>query len=377
MSATPQHAPVLPVHPHQLEVQEFDTYELILDLRAAQAYALDHLPRAVSVPCVESHGAEVPAAGVTGAAMGQLVAMEPAAGVPYAIRAHLDALAPGSTVLLYCDQGGAVSAGVASQIAARGFAVDVLPGGWASYRRWVTTGVEVLARALDWRWVRSGPGGVSQAVAAALRARGEQVVSMDGWFEPHSGLARVPGLVLDMGRAGGARDSTSGLASIPALDTRLVDELRRLDPSERVWIDEAFAASGEQLLPTPLHEALRHAPAWRIEASPDCRAELLCLSLGASGGSGGAVESLAGNLMRALQGGQGGGRRVDRAEKLLATADEHGALAALLNDVFDPLYESLSVRSAPGRERSVVLASSMPADLERLASQLIAAQIRP
>lgn len=38
------------VHPHQIEVQEFDSYGLVIDARSTEAYQEDHIPGAVSVP---------------------------------------------------------------------------------------------------------------------------------------------------------------------------------------------------------------------------------------------------------------------------------------------------------------------------------------
>lgn len=38
------------VHPHQIEVQEFASYALVIDARSAGAYQEDYLPGAVSVP---------------------------------------------------------------------------------------------------------------------------------------------------------------------------------------------------------------------------------------------------------------------------------------------------------------------------------------
>jgi tRNA 2-selenouridine synthase len=348
MPASP-HTHALPVHPHQLEVQEFDTYDLIADLRAAEAFDRDHIPRAVSAPWV--HGGKAIAEGAT------LAATEPALTIPYALEAHLASLAPGSSIVLYCDQGGAVSAGVGRLLAPRGFAVDVLPGGWDSYRRWVTAGIEILARTLDWRWVRSGPGGASQVVVEALAARGEQVFEVGALFDS----ALVPGLLPDPART-----------VAPSIESRIVDGLRRVDPAARVLVDEVIFASGTQVLPTPLHEALRHADAWRIEASHDCRVDLLQRWFGQSGAT---VASLVDSLAPYLPGTRGS--TIDRVRDRLSKGSAREALATLLRDVLDPLHASFAVLSAEGRERPVVLPSASAADVDRLAEQLTTPQIKP
>jgi hypothetical protein len=38
------------VHPHQLDVQDFAAYDLIVDFRDSERYALDHIRGAIS-PC--------------------------------------------------------------------------------------------------------------------------------------------------------------------------------------------------------------------------------------------------------------------------------------------------------------------------------------
>lgn len=347
----------LPVHPHQLEVQEFDSYALIVDLRPAEAYAIDHIPRAVTVPWPSQAAPTIPTR--TGADAGSSVpaAMEPVQGLPYSMEARLESLGPGSAVLLYCDQGGAVSAAVAPHLSARGFTADVLPGGWASYVRWVGTGIEVLARALDWRWVRSLPGGVSQALVSALQAQGEQVLEVGAQFDQ----ALMPGLIADLSRF-----------SAPSLESRLVDVLRRHDPGVRVWVDEVISLSGDQVLPTPLHEALRNSTQWRIDASTDCRADVLLAMLNESRRT---IASLLDSLGAAMASTFAAAFR--RVRDLEGRTAEHELLTALLREVLDPLHESVAVPGGRGHERVVPLPSGSAAAVDQLAGQLSGAQISP
>lgn len=347
MPASPHHH-ALPVHPHQLEVQEFDCYDLIVDLRSAEAFASDRIPRAVSVPL--SPGRAAPGRTGVDADGAVSAAAAPAHGLPHALQAHLGSLDAGSAVLLYCDQGGAMSADIAACLADRGFSVDVLPGGWASYRRWVCAGIEVLARALDWRWVRSSPGGASQAVVRRLHARGEQVLMASALLD----RVLMPGLV-----------AGPSPTEAPSFESRLVDVLRRFDPALPVWADEVVTLSGEQVLPTPVDEALRHAERWRVEISIDDRAELLAAAMHESGGS-------AASLVAAL--GVGGydafAEALARVRSRLGRADERAVLAMLLGDVLDPLYATLVAPNGGGRDRALRLASGTPASLDQLAAQL-------
>lgn len=347
----------LPVHPHQLEVQEFDSYALIVDLRPAEAHAIDHIPRAVSVPWPS--GADSTSLPRTGAHMGQPapVAMDARQGLPYALEAPLASLNPGSAVLLYCDQGGAISSSLAPVLVARGLTADVLPGGWASYRRWVAAGIEVLARSLDWRWLRSPPGGASQALVQALHGRGEQVLEVGALFDQ----VLMPGLIKGPPPVGA-----------PSLDSRLIDALRRLDPGLTVWADEVDALSGDQVLPTPLHEALRNSSQWRVDASIDCRADMVQAWLKEFGGTvAGLLEAidpaLAGSFASAL----------DRVRDLEAKCDEHQVLSALVREVLDPIHDAVATPGGGVRERVVQLQSAASAAVDQLAAQLAGIQISP
>lgn len=136
----------LPVHPHQLEVQEFDSYELIVDLREDERYADDHLPGAVSVPWsapVVPTGAENVESAPSSAPPTPTVDTVSVA-LPAALESHLAPLALGAPVLVYCDRGGVDSARVVAALKHRDHKADLLPGGWPSYRRWVA--VHVPAR---------------------------------------------------------------------------------------------------------------------------------------------------------------------------------------------------------------------------------------
>lgn len=322
----------LPVHPHQLEVQEFDSYALIVDLRAAEAHAVDHIPRAVSM------SVDAPNAGTE-------------------LTATLQA---GDAVLVYCDQGGLASNTAAQRFTALGVEVDVLPGGWVSYRRWVTTGVEILARSLQWRWIRSMPGGVSQALVQALHERGEQVFEIGKVFDDE----RVPGRVIDPACKAG-----------PALDSRIVDRLRRVDPGAPVWVGDVRSGTGEPLLPAAMHEALQNATTWHVDATLDVRARILHTTLRKAGLSD--VECLA-MLERRIP-----SKHAAAIARVRDIRDSHGnvegaaLMLRLLDSVLDPIYDEATARWPSEAARRLEITAATPATIDDLAAQLIGDQIKP
>jgi len=241
------------VHPHQMEVQEFDSYGLVIDARSAEAYQDDHLPGAVSVPVGFPYGA------TTGARTAGVIAREEGPVLPYALTAQLHRLTAGDTVLVYCDRGGLDSMVWAAPLKASGFRVDVLGGGWINYRRWVAAGLEVLPRALTFRRLVAPPVGGLCRVVERLAKLGEQVLDLTTL----AGQRLVPGLTL-------VGDTPPSQA---AFETALLDALRRFNPQRPVWVRDGLSGFGELGLPPSLRDALQRSDSLWLEVPLTIRAQ--------------------------------------------------------------------------------------------------------
>lgn len=241
------------VHPHQIEVQEFDSYGLVIDARSTEAYQEDHIPGAVSVPVASQRLQVSNAEGTT------LVASDVEPSVPYALAGHLSGLSAGASVLVYCDRGGLDSLVWADPLKALGYRVDVLGGGWGNYRRWVDAGLEVLPRALTFRRLVAPPAGGMCQVMDRLATLGEQVLDLTAL----AGQRLLPGLTLigDMP------------PSQAAFETALLHALRGLDPRRPVWTRDAVSGLGEIALPPSLRDALQRSDCLRLEVPPMARAQ--------------------------------------------------------------------------------------------------------
>jgi len=338
----PDSIAALPVHPHQLEVQEFDSYGLIVDLRSASDFATDHIPGAVSVPWSPEASSSVAA---KEAVQPPLFVAEPC--VPYGLESRVRSLERDEAVLLYCDRGGVHSQALAELLGRPGLAIDVLPGGWDNYRRWVAAGLEILGRSLSIRWVRGLPSGGSQALVAALARCGEQVLDLA------SLLGQPPLTTLSMA-------DTCAL-SAQAMETRLVDALRRFDPNRVVWADEVLLFPWGVALPVAFDEALRRSDVVRVEMGVDARVGLLRRRLAEEG-----VDASA--LVEALRRGVPGtlAKPLDAASEQLALGKVGEALTVALRDWCDPLHHQFS--AAQGHARIVQVVS--PDDFDAVAAAL-------
>lgn len=292
------------VHPHQLEVQDFDDYALVIDARSAEEYAQDRLPGAVHLPVTLAAVSSTP---------GEL---------PPALAALVAVLDREATLLVYCSRGGLDSEVWARPLRQAGWQVDVLGGGWPNYRRWVDAGLELLPRMLTFRHLVGPPiGGVCRFLRV-LRRRGEQVLDVANL----AGQRLVPGLSV-------AGDRT---LSQSAFDGALLDVLRRFDPARPVWVRCGGQLPAQLRLPPAFAEAMQRAVAVKIEAPVAERARLWRRKLRAT-------RTPVDAVLLAL-GAQG--------------AEEQGGptdlLAALIEDRIDPL--------------DARWASATPAEVVRLAS---------
>jgi tRNA 2-selenouridine synthase len=277
---------VTPVHPHQLEVQDFDHYALVIDARSPAEHAEDHLPRAVLLPAASA------VAGST-----ELLST---------LVAGLDAEA---AILVYCSRGGLDSETWAAPLRRLGFEVDILAGGWSTYRRWVDAGLEVLPRCLSFMRLAGPPVGGLCRFLRALRRRGEQVIDVSAL----AGQRLVPGLSVAGDR----------VPSQAAFDSALLDALRRCDPERPVWV-RCTQLPPDLMLPAALAEAMQAAPSVRIEAPVSERARLWRHKLRAAHTP---VTEVV-EALQARQAGQGAGATTEESSDILA---------ALIEDRIDPL----------------------------------------
>jgi tRNA 2-selenouridine synthase len=241
------------VHPHQIEVQEFSSYALVIDARSTEAYQEDHIPGAVSVP-VSGLRASVPESDATA-----LVAHDAEPSVPYLLAALLTGLGAGASVLVYCDRGGLDSLVWADPLKALGYRVDVLGGGWVNYRRWVNAGLETLPRALTFRRLVAPLAGGMCRVIDRLVKLGEQVLDLTAL----AGQRLLPGLTLP----GDMQPSQA------AFDTALLHALRSFDPRRPVWTRDGVNGLGGVALPPSLRDALQRAESLCLEVPTTVRAQ--------------------------------------------------------------------------------------------------------
>ena len=231
------------VHPHQLEVQEFTSYALVVDARGRAEFAIDHIADAINVP-VRDASLQLKRRSHTSVDDSE-------SALPRALAAQVNCLDTAAPLLVYCDRGGLDSLVWAEPLRRGGRRVDVLPGGWINYRRWVTAGLEILPRSMRLLRLFGAPGSATQRVVTALAGNGHQVIDM----ATVSGLGIAPGVPLPAS----SRLTQSGF------ETRLLDTLRTMDTGREVWIAHSEATPADLSWPPALRSALNRASTVRLD----------------------------------------------------------------------------------------------------------------
>jgi len=238
-------------------------FDTIIDVRSPSEYAEDHLPGAVSMPVLsDAERAEVGTiytqespfrARKIGAA---LVARNAARH----IEERLMDMTGGWRPLVYCWRGGQRSGSFASILSQIGWRVEVLEGGYRTWRRLVVG--RLYDADLGMRVIRLDgyTGTAKTALLAEVAGLGGQVLDLEG-------LACHRGSIL--GDLGGEQPAQKGF------ETALVEALDALDPSRPVLVEAESARIGELRLPPALWTAMKDSPRIVVEAPVEARARYL------------------------------------------------------------------------------------------------------
>lgn len=236
------------VHPFQLEVQDFESYARVIDVRSPAEFREDHIPGAVNLPVVDDHEFET----LTDLLRSAPAEAEETAGRWAArnIRRHLDGAWPdagtGAEYLVYSGCGAHRSRLFAAALrSARACRVDVLPGGWRAYRRWVSAGLFSLPGHYNYRVLCAPLGSGQDRFLQALSDAGEQVLDLRS-LAGHPAMASI---------AEGHRTQPTQAQ----FDGNLVDVLRKCDPERPVWTEAVGQTLGGLSLPKGLVDGMLHS----------------------------------------------------------------------------------------------------------------------
>ncbi|MBO9429009.1 tRNA 2-selenouridine(34) synthase MnmH [Sulfitobacter sp. R18_1] len=238
--------------------------DTIIDVRAPMEFAEDHLPGAINLPVLsDAERAEVgtiykqvspfDARKIGGA----LVAQNTGHHLQTALADKDGSWQP----LVYCWRGGQRSGAFSTILDQVGWRVQLLRGGYRSYRRLVVAALYDTPLPHRLMLIEGGTGTAKTRLLHHLAKAGAQVLDLEG-------LAQHRGSLF------GAVDG--GQPHQKMFESRLAQALLPLDPAQVTWVEAESSKIGDITLPPALWAAMRDAARVEIAAPLAARADFLC-----------------------------------------------------------------------------------------------------
>ncbi len=244
-------------------MQDFTSYDLIIDARSPHEYDEDHIPGAINLPVVnDEEYAEVGTLHRTDPmAAYQLGARYSLINIAHHIEQCVSKQEGRIKILVYCFRGGKRSKVWFDVLDTIGYRVEKLKGGWKAYRRWVNEQLAVVPE--NFRYiVVSGPTGCGKTrLLAALQEQGAQVLDLEG-IAVHRGsiIGAVPGRAQPRQKM---------------FDSLLLQRLSGFDPALPVWVEAESKKIGQVQLPEALLSGMRRSMTITVDAPMPERVQLL------------------------------------------------------------------------------------------------------
>ena len=322
-------------------------FDTVIDVRSPAEYAEDHLPGAINLPVLDD--AERARVGTIYKQQSPFLARKlGAALVARNAARHLEgALADkggGWRPLVYCWRGGQRSGSFATILSQVGWRVELLEGGYKSWRRLVVEALTV-APPPPKLWVLDGNTGTAKTeLLARMAALGHQVIDLEGLANHRGSLfGHRPG----------------GQPGQKAFDGRLAVLLAGLDPARPVLVEAESSRVGALMVPKQLWAAMGAAPRLNIAAPLMARARYLGQAYADLTVDAGRLAAIIDSL-RPLHPAE----RIEGWQVAAAAGDFVELAAGLMRDHYDARYEKHRARY--GSDRDVTLHS---ADLDEASLQ--------
>ncbi|MGG7644906.1 tRNA 2-selenouridine(34) synthase MnmH [Rhodovulum sp. YNF3179] len=329
-------------------------FDEIIDVRSPSEYAEDHLPGAVNLPVLSD--AERARVGTIYVQEDPFKARKIGAALVARNAAHhletaLAGKHGGYRPLVYCWRGGQRSGGFASILAQIGWRVELLDGGYRSYRRLVSEALYAQDFPAPVVLLDGNTGTAKTDILHALAARDVQVLDLEGRANHRGSLF-------------GAR--TGGQPGQKAFESSLAMDIAALDPARPVIVEAESSRVGDRILPPALWKAMKAAPRITLSACLDERARYLAR----------AYADLAGDPAALAE-------TIERMRPMHAAATiahwrglaGSGAFETLARDLmaehYDPRYAKHRRRMASPRETRVTLDDLSETGIARAAERLL------
>lgn len=238
---------------------------VILDVRAPKEYNHAHIPGTVSFPLMsDDERAQV---GITYKKEGREAAVIKGfelVGNQFAdFIKKAKEISPQKEVLIYCWRGGMRSSIMAWVLALGGFKVELLKGGYKSFRKWVLAECEAERKIV----VLGGKTGSGKTeMLLELKKAGQQVIDLEA-IANHKGSAFG-----SLGQKPQPRNEQ--------FENLLAVQLASTDPSKTTWFENESHLIGTCVLPSSLFEQMRNSLVVEINLDKETRKKRILAEYG-------------------------------------------------------------------------------------------------
>ena len=163
--------------------------------------------------------------------------------------------------LIYCQRGGERSGSLATILTRTGFKINILTGGYKSYRRYVINELEALAKKFNFQIVCGLTGSGKTKLLFELRKIGLQTLDLEG-IAKHFGSLLGPYPLISQ-------------PSQKQFESNLLVSMSRLDPKHIVFVESESRKIGNRQIPKALIEKMRNSKCLWIQMTVDARVKFL------------------------------------------------------------------------------------------------------
>lgn len=304
-------------------------FDTVIDVRSPSEFAEDHVPGAINLPVLDDEErARVGTIYVQESAFlaRKLGAALVARNAARHIEGPLSQLGGGWRPLVYCWRGGQRSNSFASILGQIGWRVEVLQGGYQSYRRLVKGALYDQPFPCRVVLLDGFTGTAKTDLLKVAQRHGAQVIDLEG-------LANHRGSLFG---AVGEQPAQKGFEST------LAEVVRGLDPSRPVLVEAESSKVGERVVPPGLWKAMQAAPRVTVEAPRAVRAGYLARAYADIVADPDRLDAILASLTR-LQGHE----RVEQWQQM----GREGRIEALAGDLMEHHYDPRYAKQA-GRQQT-------------------------
>lgn len=326
--------------------------DTIIDVRSPTEFAQDHVPGAVNLPVLfDAERAEVGTIYVQDSPFnarkigGALVAQNTATH----LRGPLADKGGDWQPLVYCWRGGQRSGAFATILDQVGWRVELLKGGYQSYRRLVVSTLyeNVLRHRIT--LISGGTGTAKTALLHHLADAGAQILDLEG-------------LAGHRGSLFGAMPD--GQPSQKMFESRVAETLGKLDPTRITFVEAESSKIGSRVIPPALWTSMQSAPRIGIEAPLHERAVFLCRAYADLTADEDTLHEQI-NHLRPYHARE----VIEQWHAMAATDDWKGLALGLISAHYDPRYAK-SAAEGPDPERLFALADLTDITLRQTAQAI-------